>query len=151
MADDSLGTIEHDLNEALRDRYQIEREIARGGMATVYLAKDFKHDRDVALKVMHREVALALGKERFLREIKLTARLSHPNILSVHDSGEAAGLLYYVMPYVEGDTLRQHIERTAPMPVDEAVRLGCEAAEAVGYAHSLGLVHRDIKPENILI
>jgi serine/threonine-protein kinase len=139
------------LQESLRDKFHIEREIARGGMATVYLARDLRHDRDVALKVMHREVALALGRERFLREIKLTAKLSHPNILTVHDSGEAADYLWYVMPYVEGETLRQHLDANGPLPVNEAVRLACEAAEAIGYAHSLGIIHRDIKPENILL
>ena len=140
-----------ELQEALRDRYRIEREIARGGMATVYLAKDLRHDRDVALKVMHREVALALGRERFLREIKLTAKLSHPNILTVHDSGEAHDCLWYVMPYVEGETLRERLKNGAPFGVEEAVTLAREAADAIGYAHSLGVVHRDIKPENILI
>lgn len=145
------STVSLELNGLLSDRYRIEREIARGGMATVYLATDLRHDRDVALKVMHPEVALALGRERFLREIKLTAKLSHPNILTVHDSGEAADWLWYAMPYVEGETLRNRIEKNGPLPVDEAVRLACEAAEAIGYAHSLGVVHRDIKPENILL
>ena len=140
-----------DLASSLSDRYQIEREIARGGMATVYLAHDIRHDRDVALKVMHPEVALALGRERFLREVKLTAQLSHPNILSVHDSGEAGDALWYVMPYVEGETLRAHIDKEGRLSIDEAVRLACEAAEAIGYAHSLGIIHRDIKPENILL
>src|SRR5215207_1488805 len=140
-----------ELQEGLRDRYRIEREIASGGMATVYLARDLRHDRDVALKVMHREVAMALGAERFLREIKLTARLSHPNILSVHDSGEDGDSLWYVMPYVEGESLRHRLDQNGPLPIDESVRLACEAAEAIGYAHSQGIVHRDIKPENILL
>jgi serine/threonine protein kinase/Tfp pilus assembly protein PilF len=143
--------VPQDLQQALGDHYRIEREIARGGMATVYLAKDLRHDRDVALKVMHHEVALALGRERFLREIKLTAKLSHPNILTVHDSGEAAGCVWYVMPYVEGETLRERIQKAGRLGVDEAVRLARESAEAIGYAHSLGVVHRDIKPENILL
>ena len=133
------------------DRYRIEREIARGGMATVYLATDLRHDRAVALKVMHSEVALALGRERFLREIRTAAKLSHPNILTVHDSGEAGDILYYVMPYVEGESLRHHMIEKGPLPVDEAVRLAKEASEAIGYAHSLGIIHRDIKPENILL
>ncbi|HEY0241330.1 MAG TPA: protein kinase [Gemmatimonadaceae bacterium] len=137
--------------ELVGDRYRIEREIARGGMATVYLANDLRHDRAVALKVMHPEVALALGRERFLREIRLAAKLSHPNILTVHDSGEAGDLLYYVMPYVEGESLRHYMEQKGPLPVDESVRLTKEAAEAIGYAHSLGIIHRDIKPENILL
>ena len=145
------STVLDDLQSALGDRYHIEREIARGGMATVYLAHDIRHDRDVALKVMHPQVALALGRDRFLQEIKLTAKLSHPNILTVHDSGEAGDYLWYVMPYVEGETLRQRIEKEGRIPVSEAVRFACEAAEAIGYAHSLGIVHRDIKPENILI
>jgi tRNA A-37 threonylcarbamoyl transferase component Bud32/tetratricopeptide (TPR) repeat protein len=139
------------LQELLGDRYRIEREIARGGMATVYLARDMRHDRDVALKVMHREVALALGRERFLREIKLAAGLSHPNILSLHDSGEAGEFLYYVMPFVEGETLRHRLTKEGKLPLDESVRLAREAAEAIGYAHSLGIVHRDIKPENVLL
>jgi serine/threonine protein kinase/tetratricopeptide (TPR) repeat protein len=140
-----------ELQTLLGDRYHIEREIAHGGMATVYLARDAKHDREVALKVMHPEIALALGRERFLREIRLTAKLSHPNILTVHDSGEAGDYLWYVMPFVEGETLRRHMENNGPLSVDEAVRLSCEAAEAIGYAHSLGVIHRDIKPENILL
>jgi serine/threonine protein kinase len=145
------STVAADLQILLGDRYNIIREIARGGMATVYLATDIRHDRQVALKVMHPQVALALGRERFLQEIKLTARLSHPNILTVHDSGEAGDHLWYVMPYVEGETLRHRLDKDGRLPVDEAIRLACEAAEAIGYAHSLGIVHRDIKPENILI
>src|SRR5688572_3497821 len=110
-----------DLQALLGDRYIIQREIARGGMATVYLAKDLKHDRDVALKVMHREVALALGRERFLREIKLTAKLSHPNILTVHDSGESGDYVWYVMPYVEGETLRQRISE-GRLKIESAIK-----------------------------
>jgi serine/threonine protein kinase len=143
--------VTEDLERLLGDRFHIEREIARGGMARVYLAHDIKHDRQIALKVMHPEIALALGRERFLREIRYPATLSHPNILTVHDSGEAGDYLWYVMPYVEGETLRRHMEKNGPLPVDEAVRLTCEAAEAIGYAHSLGVIHRDIKPENILL
>jgi len=137
--------------QLLHDRYRIEREIARGGMATIYLATDLKYDREVALKVMLPEVTLVLGRERFLREIRLTAKLSHPNILTVHDSGEAGDYLWYVMPYVEGETLRQHLDKNAPLSVDDTIRLTCEAADAIGYAHTLGVVHRDIKPENILL
>jgi tRNA A-37 threonylcarbamoyl transferase component Bud32/tetratricopeptide (TPR) repeat protein len=140
-----------ELQEALSDRYRIEREIARGGMATVYLARDLRHDRDVALKVMHRDVALALGAERFLREVKLTARLSHPNILTIHDSGDDGNSLWYVMPYVEGESLRERLDQNDQLSIDESVRLVREAAEAIGYAHSLGVIHRDIKPENILL
>lgn len=146
-----LSTGLSDLRLALGDRYRIEREIARGGMATVYLATDLRHDREVALKVMHPEIALALGRERFLREIKLTARLSHPNILTVHDSGEAGEHLWYVMPFVEGESLRARLKSSPPLTPDEAVTFAREAADAMGYAHSLGIVHRDIKPENILI
>ncbi|HEX2723856.1 MAG TPA: serine/threonine-protein kinase [Gemmatimonadaceae bacterium] len=145
------STVAPDLQALLGDRYRIEREIARGGMATVYLADDLRHDRQVALKVMHPEVALALGRERFLREIRLTAKLSHPNILTIHDSGEAGEYLWYVMPFVDGETLRQRLEKNGPLAVDEVLRLTREAAEAIGYAHSLGVVHRDIKPENILL
>ena len=139
------------LQNALGDRYRVEHEIARGGMATVYLARDLRHDRDVALKVMHPQIALALGRERFLREIKLAAALSHPNILTLHDSGEAGDYLYYVMPYVEGETLRHKLTKEGSLSIDVAVRLARESAEAIGYAHSLGIVHRDIKPENILL
>jgi serine/threonine protein kinase len=146
-----LSTGLSDLKAALSDRYVLQREIARGGMATVYLATDLKHDRDVALKVMHPEIALALGRERFLREIKLTAKLSHPNILTVHDSGEAGEHLWYVMPYVEGESLRARLKSDAKPTVDETVTFMREAADAIGYAHSLGVIHRDIKPENILI
>ena len=146
-----LSTGLSELKAALSDRYIIEREIARGGMATVYLATDTRHDRKVALKVMHPEIALALGRERFLREIMLTAKLSHPNILTVHDSGEAGEHLWYVMPYVEGESLRARLKSGTRPSVDETVTFMREAADAIGYAHSLGVVHRDIKPENILI
>src|SRR6185503_10171116 len=145
-----LSTGLSELKAALSDRYVIQREIARGGMATVYLANDLKHDREVALKVMHPEIALALGRERFLREIKLTAKLSHPNILTVHDSGEAGDHLWYVMPYVDGESLRARIKSDVKPTVDETVTFMREAGDAIGYAHSLGVVHRDIKPENIL-
>ena len=139
------------LVEALRDRYTIERELGRGGMATVYLARDVKHDRLVAVKVLHPELGHALGPERFLREIRTTARLEHPNILPVFDSGEAAGLLWYTMPYVEGESLRQRLRREGQLPVEEAVRLTRELADALDCAHQHGIVHRDIKPENILL
>jgi serine/threonine protein kinase/Flp pilus assembly protein TadD len=139
------------LRELLTDTYRIEREIARGGMATVYLAHDVRHDRQVALKVMDPEIAQAVGPERFLREIKLAAKLSHPNILTVHASGESGGYLWYVMPYVDGQTLRHRLEKDSRVPLPDVLRLMREAAEALGYAHSMGIVHRDIKPENILI
>jgi eukaryotic-like serine/threonine-protein kinase len=139
------------LQTALADRYQIVRQLGRGGMATVYLARDLRHDRLVALKVLHPELAANLGSERFLREIRTAARLQHPHILSVHDSGEAAGLLWFTMPYVDGETLRDRLQREHQLSVDEAVRIAHEAARALDYAHRHGVVHRDIKPENILL
>src|SRR5438552_4315599 len=137
------------LRLALRDRYRIERELGRGGMATVFLAHDLKHDRPVALKVLHSEVAAALGPERFQREIMLAARLQHPHILSVHDSGEAAGQLWFTMPFVEGESLRDRLAREKQLPVEEAVRITREVALALEYAHRHRVVHRDIKPENL--
>ena len=139
------------LEAALVDRYHLERELGRGGMATVYLARDLKHDRSVALKVLHPELSVSLGSERFLREIRTVARLQHPHILSVHDSGEASGLLWFTMPYVEGESLRDRLERDSQLPIDDAVRITHEAARALDYAHRHGVVHRDIKPENILL
>src|SRR5512147_1847149 len=120
-------------------------------MATVYLAEDLKLHRPVALKVLKPELALALGPERFLREIDLLARLTHPHILPMHDSGEAEGLLYYVMPYIEGETLRDRIKREGQLPVEDALRLAREVAEALAYAHAQGVVHRDMKPANVLL
>jgi len=139
------------LQEALRDRYAIERELGRGGMATVYLARDLRHDRPVALKVLHPELAATLGPERFLREVRLAARLQHPHILSVYDSGESAGRLWFTMPYVEGESLRDRLRRERQLPVADAVRLTREIALALDFAHRHGAVHRDIKPENILL
>ena len=139
------------LSEALRDRYLLERELGRGGMATVYLARDVRHDRLVALKVLLPELAYALGPERFVHEIRTTARLDHPHILSVFDSGEAADLLWYTMPWVEGETLRKRLDREGQLRVDEAIRLTREIADALEYAHQHGVIHRDIKPENVLI
>jgi serine/threonine-protein kinase len=139
------------LQEGLADRYRLERELGRGGMATVYLARDVKHDRPVALKVMHPDLGLGAGAERFLREIHTTARLDHPHILPVHDSGEAQGLLWYTMPYVDGESLRQRLERAGPLPVSEALQIAGEVADALACAHHRGVVHRDIKPENILL
>jgi serine/threonine-protein kinase len=145
-----LSTVD-DLRSALADRYQIERELGRGGMATVYLARDVRHDRAVALKVLHPDLALALGGERFQREIRLAARLQHPHILTVHDSGESAGMLWFTMPYVEGESLRDRLNREKQLPVEDALRIARESADALDYAHRHGVVHRDIKPENILL
>ena len=136
------------LATSLTDRYQIDREIGRGGMATVFLARDVKHDRQVALKVLDPELGAVLGAERFLAEIKVTANLQHPNLLPLFDSGEAGGLLFYVMPYVEGETLRARLEREKQLPVDEAIRISVAVANALEYAHSQGVIHRDLKPEN---
>jgi eukaryotic-like serine/threonine-protein kinase len=140
-----------ELTDALRDRYTLVRELGRGGMATVYLARDLRHRRPVALKVLHHELAAMLGPERFLREIELTAGLQHPHILPLLDSGEVGGLLYYVMPYVEGESLRQRLHREGQLPLDDAYRLSREVAEALDYAHGNKIIHRDIKPENILL
>ena len=139
------------LRTALTNRYRVEREIGVGGMATVYLARDLRHDRDVAIKVLHPDLAAALGAERFLAEIKTTAKLQHPHILPLLDSGEADGLLYYVMPYVQGESLRARLERETQLPVDDAVRIAREVLSALESAHKHGVVHRDIKPENILL
>ena len=133
------------------DRYRIERELGRGGMATVYLCTDTKFDRKVAIKLLHPDLAAAVGAERFHREIKIATGLTHPNILPAHDSGEADGSLYYVMPFVEGESLRERLTRERQLPVQDAVRITSEIAGALQYAHSHGIVHRDIKPENILL
>src|SRR6185503_15084192 len=136
---------------ALADRYRIERELGQGGMATVYLAHDLRHDRDVAIKVLHPDLGAALGADRFLSEIRTTARLQHPHILPLLDSGDADGLLYYVMPFVAGETLRARLERERQLPVADALRITREVADALGAAHALGIIHRDIKPENVLL
>ena len=146
-----MAGIPEALAATLSQHYRIERELGRGGMATVYLAHDLKHRRDVALKVLHPGIAQTLGPSRFLREIETAARLTHPHILPLHDSGEAAGFLYYVMPYVTGESLRARMTRERQLPVEEAVRITCEVGAALDYAHRHGVVHRDIKPENILI
>src|SRR5687768_3023305 len=152
------------LTAALADRYRIERELGQGGMATVYLAEDLKHHRKVAIKVLKPELTASLGQERFLREIETTANLRHPHILPLYDSGavrsghaepradgEAADSLYYVMPFVEGESLRDRLTRDRQLPIDDALRIAREVSDALSYAHARGIVHRDIKPENILL
>jgi serine/threonine-protein kinase len=139
------------LTTALADRYRVERELGQGGMATVYLAHDLRHDRKVALKVLRPELSAILGAARFLGEIKTTANLQHPHILGLFDSGEADGVVFYVMPYVEGESLRARLRREKQLPVDDAVRIAREVADALDYAHRHGVIHRDIKPENILL
>jgi eukaryotic-like serine/threonine-protein kinase len=139
------------LRRALADRYRLERELGQGGMATVYLARDIRHDREVALKVLRPELGKALGAERFLREIRTTAHLTHPHILPLLDSGDAGGTLFYVMPYVEGESLRDRLTREKQLPLDDALAIARDVADALGHAHSHGVIHRDIKPENILL
>jgi serine/threonine-protein kinase len=139
------------LSAALAGRYTLEREVGAGGMATVYLARDLKHDRNVALKVLKPELGAVLGVERFLAEIKVTANLQHPNLLPLFDSGEANGLLFYVMPFVEGESLRARLDREKQLPVDEAVQIAAAVAGALAHAHKHGVIHRDLKPENILM
>jgi serine/threonine-protein kinase len=139
------------LRNAISERYSIEHELGAGGMATVYLADDVKHDRKVALKVLRPELAAVIGAERFLQEIKVTANLQHPHILPLHDSGDADGFLFYVMPYVEGETLRDKLHREKQLGIDEAVDITKAVAAALDYAHRHDVIHRDIKPENVLI
>jgi TolB-like protein/Flp pilus assembly protein TadD len=139
------------LRAAVADRYQVEREIGRGGMSTVYLAQDLRHHRPVAVKVLHPQLAVSLGSERFLREIQIAAGLQHPHIVPLYDSGQANELLYYVMPYVEGESLRQRLEREKQLPADDAVQIARSVAAALDYAHRHQVVHRDIKPENVML
>ena len=146
-----MSGLTEQLGAALEGRYRIERELGRGGMATVFLAEDLRHRRRVAIKVLLPELAAALGAERFLREIEVAAGLNHPHILPLHESGEAGGLLYYVMPYVEGESLRKRLTREQQLPLDDALPIAREVADALNYAHSHDVVHRDIKPENILL
>jgi len=146
-----MSSFQDRLTEGLRGRYTLERELGQGGMALVFLARDLRHDRHVALKVLRPEISAEIGAERFLREIKMAAGLTHPHILPVHDSGEADGLLYYVMPNMEGHSLRERLERERQLPLEEALRIAREVAAALDYAHRHHVVHRDIKPENILL
>ena len=139
------------LNTALAGRYAVEREIGRGGMATVFLARDLRHDRLVALKLLNPELGAVLGVERFLSEIKVTANLQHPHLLPLFDSGEADGLLFYVMPYVDGESLRARLDREKQLPTDEAIAIAVAVASALEHAHQQGVIHRDLKPENILL
>ena len=146
-----MSALDARLRTALADRYRVERELGAGGMATVYLAEDLKHHRQVALKVLRPDLAHAVGPERFLREIETTAQLHHPHILPLYDSGTADGFLYYVMPFVEGETLRDRLAREKQLPIDDALLIAREVSDALSYAHSRGVIHRDIKPENILL
>jgi serine/threonine-protein kinase len=139
------------LEAGLTGQYALLRELGRGGMATVFLATDLKHDRPVAFKVLHPDLAQSLGPERFQREIRLAARLQHPHILTVHDSGETVGQLWFTMPYVEGESLRDLLRRDRQLPLDDALRIARQAAQALHYAHEHGVVHRDVKPENLLL
>ncbi|HYV97810.1 MAG TPA: serine/threonine-protein kinase, partial [Gemmatimonadaceae bacterium] len=139
------------LATSLASRYTIEGELGQGGMATVYLAHDVRHNRKVALKVLRPELSAVIGADRFLAEIQTTAGLQHPHILPLHDSGEVDGIVYYVMPLVEGRSLRDRLQHEKQLPVDDAVRIAKEVASALDYAHRHGIVHRDIKPENILL
>ncbi|HXJ32128.1 MAG TPA: serine/threonine-protein kinase, partial [Gemmatimonadales bacterium] len=138
------------LTATLADRYTVEHELGRGGMATVYLARDTRHDRAVAIKVLEPDLAAAFGAERFLREIGIAAQLSHPYIVPLIDSGEAAGLLYYVSPFIPGGSLRQRLEQDGRLPLKDALRIVEEVGAGLDYAHRNGFVHRDVKPENIL-
>ena len=139
------------LSAALSDRYAIDREIGSGGMAIVYLARDLKHNRNVALKVLRPELGAVLGVERFLSEIQVTANLQHPNLLPLFDSGAVDGQLYYVMPYVQGESLRKRLDREKQLPVADALHIATAVASALDYAHRQGVIHRDLKPENILL
>jgi serine/threonine protein kinase len=146
-----VADLREQLQSGLAERYTLQRELGRGGMATVFLAHDLRHKRSVALKVLHPELAQTLGSARFQREIETAARLQHPHILTVLDSGESAGQLWFTMPYVEGESLRDRLRGEAELPVDDTLRITTDAARALDYAHQHGVIHRDIKPENLLL
>jgi serine/threonine-protein kinase len=148
---DGATLVWNSLADALSERYVLERELGRGGMATVYLAREAHGGRAVAVKAMHPELGSALGPERFRREMDIAASLSHPGIVPLIDSGHAGALLYYVMPFVEGESLHARLERERRLPLDDALRVAHDAAEALGYAHGRGILHRDVKPDNILL
>jgi eukaryotic-like serine/threonine-protein kinase len=148
---DSVEAAKAWLAEALSERYAIERRLARGGMATVYLARDLRDGLTVAIKVMHPDVATAIGAERFLREVAIAREMAHPLIVPVSDSGDASGALYYIMPYVDGDSLYQRLERERQLPLEPALQITHDVASALSYAHGRGVLHRDVKPENILL
>ena len=139
------------LKAALADRYDVQQQVGQGGMATVYLAQDRRHHRPVALKVLHPHLALSLGPDRFLREIQIAARLQHPHIVPLYDSGRTGDFLYYVMPYVEGESLRQRLQREGKLPIEDALAIARAVAAALDYAHRQHVVHRDIKPENVML
>ena len=147
----SVTAVRELLAEALSDRYSLERELGRGGMATVYLARDLHHRQPVAIKVMHPSLATALDSERFLREMGIAASLAHPLIVPLYDSGHAGGVPYYIMPYVEGESLYERLQRERRLPLEDALQITHDVAAALGYAHSRGVLHRDVKPENILL
>jgi serine/threonine protein kinase len=146
-----MSELRNQLSEALAGRYEIDRELGRGGMATVFLARDLKHHRQVAVKVLNADLRAVLGVERFLSEIRVTANLQHPNLLPLFDSGDAAGQLFYVMPYVDGESLRSRLDREKQLTVAEVVRIATAVASALDYAHRQGVIHRDLKRENILL
>ncbi len=150
-SDATMSVVQEQLSTSLAGRYRIERELGAGGMATVYLARDLRHDRQVALKVMNADVVAAVGGERFVQEIRTTANLKHPHILPLFDSGAAADTLFYVMPYIDGESLRARIRRSGPLPVGEALQILREVADGLAHAHAQGVIHRDIKPDNVLL
>lgn len=146
-----MATRLEQIQAAVSDRYRVDRQIGAGGMATVFLAHDRKHDRRLAVKVLNDDLAATVGAERFLREVSLAARLSHPHVLPVYESGERNGLLFYFMPFIEGESLRDRLTREGQLPIEEALRIAADVGDALGYAHRKKIVHRDVKPENILL